>query len=297
MKKLLVLLLLSLLMSGEGKSYEELRNAKAMAVNIETGESFYVGGISVWDPVGNAAKAKTKARLSAISLCDKKLKSQKELKKEFGTNHYAMMSMQVQDSKCKIFRLNDEVFHKDLNDYLANINEAKKRDKIAAIELYKQYEKELCDGTTKSVAKAVKDESIYRGYRTIKVVCSEEEKLKYQKRQQEIILAGLLSRCENFGWESESNILACVQQEAYRDLQIEKQKYEIKLLEQKLASVQYQAVEDEPLFLMFLSAYAETKNIENINQMKRDIIALKSKSTYSGSSAEAALKSLYRNND
>ena len=47
MKKLLALLLLSPLVSGEDKSYDELRNTKAMAVNIETGESFYVGGIFV----------------------------------------------------------------------------------------------------------------------------------------------------------------------------------------------------------------------------------------------------------
>ena len=48
---------------------------------------------------------------------------------------------------------------------------------------------------------------------------------------------------------------------------------------------------------MFLNAYAESKKAESMNKMKKDIIALKSKSTYSGSSAESALKSLYRDND
>ena len=296
MKKLLALLLLTPLVSGEDKSYDELRNTKAMAVNIETGESFYVGGISVWDPVGKASKSITKARLSAISKCDKKLNSQKSLKKEFNSNHSAMLSAKVQGSKCKIFRVNDKIFHRNVDDYFANINEAKKRDKIMAEEMFEEYKEGLCNNRATWVQR-VKDESIYRGYRDIRVSCSEQQRLKQQELQQEIILAGLLSRCENFGWESEDNISACVQQEAYRDLQIEKQRYEIKLLEKKFVSAQSQTADDEPLFFMLLNAYAETKNTKNMNQMKMDISALKSKSTYSGSSAEAALESLYRDND
>ena len=77
MKKLLALLLLTPLVVSEDRSYDELKNTKAMAVNIETGESFYVGGISVWDPVGKSSKSITKAKLSAISKCDKELNSQK----------------------------------------------------------------------------------------------------------------------------------------------------------------------------------------------------------------------------
>ena len=83
----------------------------------------------------------------------------------------------------------------------------------------------------------------------------------------------------------------------YRDLQIEKQRHEIKVLEQKLSSTSSHVADEEPLFLMFLNAYAESKKAESMNKMKKDIIALKSKSTYSGSSAESALKSLYRDND
>ena len=124
-----------------------------------------------------------------------------------------------------------------------------------------------------------------------------EARKKKEKKQKEIILAGLTSRCESFGWSDTANIAACVQQEASRDLQFEKQRYEIKLLENKLVSAQSQTADDEPLFLIFLNAYAESKESESISRMKKDIISLKSKSTYSGSSAEAALKSLYRDGE
>lgn len=119
-----------------------------------------------------------------------------------------------------------------------------------------------------------------------------------ENMQKEIILAGLLSRCENFGWKDDDDLASCVQQEAYRDLQLEKQKHEIKILEQKLASAQNSYIDDdEPLFFVFLDAYAQSKQRESILQMKKDIATLKASNKYKGSSTEAALKSLYRTNN
>tara|TARA_B100000767_G_C19608395_1_gene468795 strand:+ start:21 stop:857 length:837 start_codon:yes stop_codon:yes gene_type:complete len=173
--------------------------------------------------------------------------------------------------RCVLSRYQDEVYYQDLDSY-------KSAFKKGNVNSYRE-------------AQLMSDEQ-FKKFNEIKKARQDRE-----KEQKEIILAGLISRCENFGWSDEDNIAACVQQEAYRDLQIEKQRYEIKVLEQKLATVKTQTVDDEPLFLMFLNAYADSKKNENMNQMKRDIIALKSKSTYSGSSAEAALKSLYRDSD
>jgi hypothetical protein len=235
--------------NGADTSYDELKNNKAMAVNIETGESFYVGGISVWDPVANSAKAKAKAKLSAISKCDKELKSQKS----FNT-------IKVKGSKCKIFRINDEIIHRNVDDYLANIKMIEEAE---------------------------------RRYKENQEYAQKQERL----RQQELILTALVARCENFGWKDENYIASCVQQEAYRDLQLEKQKREIKILEQKLASAQNMNVDDEPLFFMFLDAYAQSKQRDNMLQMKKDIAVLKASSSYKGSSTEAALKSLYRTNN
>tara|TARA_Y200000002_G_scaffold375577_1_gene378127 strand:- start:576 stop:1097 length:522 start_codon:yes stop_codon:yes gene_type:complete len=122
-----------------------------------------------------------------------------------------------------------------------------------------------------------------------------QEKIK----QQQIILAGLVSRCEKFGWKDDDDVASCVQQEAYRDLQIEKQKREIILLEQKikLASAQTKNVDDEPLFFMFLDAYAQSKQQESMLQMKKDIARLKASSNYKDSSTKAALEALYRTNN
>ncbi len=132
-------------------------------------------------------------------------------------------------------------------------------------------------------------------YEEQKIIAVELEKEK--ELQKEIILAGLLSRCENFGWKSDDDLASCVQQEAYRDLQLEKQKREIKILEQKLELAQNKSVDDEPLFFMFLAAYAESKQSDNMFQMKNDITRLKASNAYKGSSTETALKSLYRTNN
>ena len=134
----------------------------------------------------------------------------------------------------------------------------------------------------------------------------EQEELE-RKKQKEIVLAGLLSRCENFGWSDEDSVAACIQQEAYRDLQIEKQRYEIKLLEKKLLTAQTQTqtqtqtqvVDDEPLFFVFLNAYAKAKEKESLNQMKRDISSLKSQARYlkNKDNTKLALDILYRDNN
>ncbi len=173
----------------------------------------------------------------------------------------------IQDSetRCVLSRYQDRVYFNDLSSY-KNLKKMK-------------------------IATAMPEDVFNRQKNYIK---SREKK---EKKQKEIILAGLTSRCESFGWSDTASIAACVQQEAFRDLQIEKQRHEIKVLEQKLSSTSSHVADEEPLFLMFLNAYAESKKAESMNKMKKDIIALKSKSTYSGSSAESALKSLYRDND
>jgi len=182
---------------------------------------------------------------------------------------YFKMGGEEDPRSCVLSRYQDEVYYKDFSEF-------KEKQFTYAVSSGNVARNLWSDEEFKKIKKARQDR---------------------EKEQKEIILAGLISRCENFGWSDEDNIAACVQQEAYGDLQIEKQRYEIKVLEQKLATVKTQTVGDEPLFLMFLNAYADSKKNENMNQMKMDISALKSKSTYSGSSAEAALKSLYRDND
>ena len=151
----------------------------------------------------------------------------------------------------------------------------------------------------KCVLSRYQDEIYYKDfdsyYEEQKIIAVELEKEKELKK--EIILAGLLSRCENFGWKSDDDLASCVQQEAYRDLQLEKQKREIKILEQKLELAQNKSVDDEPLFFMFLDAYAQSKQSDNMFQMKNDITRLKASNAYKGSSTEAALKSLYRTNN
>lgn len=141
----------------------------------------------------------------------------------------------------------------------------------------------------------------------LKPISYQEQKNIERKKQQEIILVGLVSRCKKFGWNDSDDVAACVQQEAYRDLQLEKQKYQIKLLEQELIDTKNSSQqrnlskvsEEEPLFLTFLNAYAESQNTKAFNEMKKDIIKLQGQQNYNQriKSAEAALNSLYRDYD
>ena len=168
----------------------------------------------------------------------------------------------VRKNKCVLSRYQDEIYHMDFYSYRRS-DERKaylEEQKIIAVEL-------------------------------------EKEKKLQKKLQKEIILAGLLSRCENFGWKSDDDLASCVQQEAYRDLQLEKQKRQIKILEQKIELAQIKSVDDEPLFFMILDAYNQSKQLDNINLIKKDIAMLKSSNAYKGSSTEAALESLYKTNN
>ena len=57
MRQFFLSLILSPLFLNADKIYDELEGIKAMAVNIETGESFYVEDVSVWDPVDKIQKS------------------------------------------------------------------------------------------------------------------------------------------------------------------------------------------------------------------------------------------------
>jgi len=113
-------------------------------------------------------------------------------------------------------------------------------------------------------------------------------------RQQQIILAALVDRCNDFGWKSEDNIASCVKQEAYRDLQIQEQEHKLRLLEQKLASANIQT--NKPLFLEILDFYTEESDRKENEQLRRDIMILQNqtRSLQSKQNTQAALNSLYR---
>ena len=96
-----------------------------------------------------------------------------------------------------------------------------------------------------------------------------------QEKRKAEILASLVSRCMTFGWNDDEQISACVQQESFRDLQLEKQKREIASLERRLASAT--KVEEKPFYLEALEILTEeAKNREN-QQLKLDIAKLKGK--------------------
>ena len=267
MKKLLALLLLSPLIASDEKSYDDLSGDKAMAVNIETGESFYVGGVSVWDPVDNSAKSITKAKLSAISKCDKDLKSQKSLKREWGGNYFALLSDKVRNSKGKIFRVNDEIIHQNVNDYFVYLDMVKEQERR-----YKENQEYA---------------------QNMRAQNQKQERL----RQQELILTALVDRCTSFGWKTEDNIASCVKQEAYRDLQIQEQEYKIELLEKRLIAAN--TPEERPLFLDILDFVIEEADKKENAKLRRDIMMLQAqtRSLKNRQNTQAALNSLYRNNN
>ena len=108
-----------------------------------------------------------------------------------------------------------------------------------------------------------------------KVEKAKERDLDLKEKRKAEILASLVDRCMNFGWNDDDQISACVQQESYRDLQLARQKREIASLERRLASAT--KVEEKPFYLEALEILTEeAKNREN-QQMKLDIAKLKGK--------------------
>ncbi|MDG1781970.1 MAG: hypothetical protein P8H52_00125 [Porticoccaceae bacterium] len=129
----------------------------------------------------------------------------------------------------------------------------------------------------KCVLSREQDKVIYRDlldYKNQIAQIKKRDQSVQEKRRAEI-LASLVDRCMNFGWNDDDQISACVQQESYRDLQLARQKREIASLERRLASAT--KVEEKPFYLEALEILTEeAKNREN-QQMKLDIAKLKGK--------------------
>ena len=110
----------------------------------------------------------------------------------------------------------------------------------------------------------------------------------------EVILTALFDRCSEFGFISDDDINACIKQEAYRDLQMQQQQYEMVLLEERLIGAT--TPERRPFFLEVLSLYALQQEIKQTKQMQKDIQRLKSanRSMRSKQNTQRALKFLYQ---
>lgn len=255
-----------------GVSYEELEDDKAIAVNIDTGEAFYVSGISVWDPVDNANKSFTKAQLAAISLCDKNL-NQQSLKREYGDNFWALNSKKVKDSKCKVFKINDREIYKDVDDYFAHM------------EAFKQIEKENTEKQKQLIALRVEMQEKGMKHRNLMAAKAKEQKMKE-----------LIVRCEELGFKGENNIAACVQREVQVDLAFAKQEQRLQQLESKVASVKKPS-NDKPFLLEVLSILAEEAERQDELEQRVRLYELESEvsSLRSSKNVKQATCSLNRN--
>tara|TARA_B110000977_G_C11029289_1_gene474539 strand:+ start:757 stop:1611 length:855 start_codon:yes stop_codon:yes gene_type:complete len=241
-------------------NYEDMKSYwRAEAMNLETGEKLFYGSDSSTSEPGQVFDILE----WVINKCENRI-----------TKWGGKQDLGI---RCVLSRYQDKIYYQDLDSYKRT---AKKRT------------------SQWSINNKLMSDDQFKKLKQVKKARQDRE-----KEQKEIILAGLISRCENFGWSDEDSVAACIQQEAYRDLQIEKQKYEIKLLEKKLVTAQTQTqtqvVDDEPLFFMFLNAYAKAKEKESLNQMKRDISSLKSQARYlkNKDNTKFALDVLYRDNN
>lgn len=272
-KKLLALLLLSpLIIASDEKSYDELSDNKAMAVNIETGESFFVGNKKVLLGVNRKDRAIGRAKVLAVEKCDKDFNI-KAIRKKYwpypasSELEDVVETKEFRNSVCQIFRTNDEIIYQSVNDYFVHIDmleEAERR--------YKENQEYA---------------------RNMKAQQQEQERL----RQQELILTALVDRCSSFGWKTEDNIASCVKQEAYRDLKIQEQEYKMELLEKRLIAAN--TPEERPLFLDILDFVIEEADKKENAQLRRDIMMLKAdtRSLKNRQNTQAALNALYRNSN
>ena len=122
------------------------------------------------------------------------------------------------------------------------------------------------------------------------------------------IFTALFDRCEEFGWSEDEDIAACIKQEAFRDLQMQEQQHQMRMMERRLArdinannsavskSTNDNVQKQRPLILDILSLYAQQEQNKQTRQMQRDIQALKSanRSMKNKQNTQAALKFLYK---
>ena len=289
MKALTTTLILTLLMSmgawaDMDKPYDKLRNHKAEAIHIETGYKFYVGRKS----------SREEAIFESIVLCDDTIDG-KSLISKSGSRYNAMLSPEWKQKKCVISRVDkDNPRYTDLNDYLT----CKYIKKLFISKMINNYVDCLWqdnDGKASPMACAQqRDFGLVVKFRQnqadTELIRSEAEEI-YEKESKEVIFTALFDRCSEFGWISEDDISACIKQEAYRDLQMQEQQYEMRLLEERLAYTS--TPEPSPNFLEILNQYAQIKQTQ---QMQKDIRSLKAsnRSMRSRQNTQSALKFLYQ---
>ena len=128
------------------------------------------------------------------------------------------------------------------------------------------------------------------------------------KSLKDTIFTALFDRCEEFGGSEDEDIAACIKQEAFRDLQMQEQQHQMRMMERRLArdinannsavskSTNDNVQKQRPLILDILSLYAQQEQNKQTRQMQRDIQALKSanRSMKNKQNTQAALKFLYQ---
>ena len=269
--KHLTTLPLTLLVSGSlladksiEEQFKEAKNNKAMAVNIETGEKFFVSRVKVWYGNNLADKGMRKAQVLAVQKCDENFNIKQLLNNNFHYSYELVGTPEFYNSVCQVFQVNDEIFHNDIAEY-------------------------------KRAMKAFEGAEITQESEIQIKLAEEERQRREQEEQKEIVLVALFDRCVNFGWEGEKEISACIKQEAYRDLLLQEQEYKLKELEMKIASAK--PSKEKPLFLEILSLYAEAQEEEQLNAMQNDIAVLKrqNRSLSNVNRTKILLKKIYNN--
>ena len=146
----------------------------------------------------------------------------------------------------------------------------------------------------KLVRQTVQQNCYSESNNTSRYMMSTETRDYNDTETREVIFTALFDRCSEFGWQSDADISACIKQEAYLDLQMQEQQYEMRLLEERLIGAT--TPEPRPFFLDLLNLYAQTQQLKQTQQMQKDIQRLKAsqRSMRSRQNTQRALKFLYQ---
>ena len=128
----------------------------------------------------------------------------------------------------------------------------------------------------------------------------EEETFQYQEkkleREKERKIKELIVRCEEFGFEGDNNIAACVQREVQVDLALAKQEQRLQKLENRIASANKPS-KDKPFLLEVLSILADEAERQDDLEQRIRLYELESEvsSLRSSKNVKQATCSLNRN--
>ena len=216
-------------------SYALIPNNKGEAIGINTGYKYWLGNLAV-DYFPNEYDS---------SNADWQYFLNQGRKGKRSVEHYVLYNCEkALLEKCVLTKLGNRVLSDSRNiveRFEKETQEIEERKRVASYEKTRLQQQKWKEEAAEQNARAeeqrlayLEEERLYNEQLAREETLRREQEEKERREQEQKILAGLRDRCVSFGFTGDNNIAACIQREAQHELEIEQQKYELRLAQQRL---------------------------------------------------------------